>query len=239
MSLGRFGKVGNKYSANDQEFLTRVKDRYASKGFRADLHLMDSKVEDVKQEISVGFHPTLGQPTLTEIKAFVTVNFPNMNPDWRTLRPGDGYIKVAIESNADRILVEDYSKIPPAFKSIGTAMYKEASSGSIWALNKEGDSLVLVRQSEEVAPEDIKAFEAVKIGDFVLTPLGKGEVLAKSASKVSVKLAENVIRDFSPRDITAQYDLNKERSMLTDYYTKAYGIPEFAKALTEDYGRKG
>jgi len=237
MTFGNFGKVGNRFSADDERFLSSVKTRLSKKGHRADLHLADSFVDEGRQFIEIGYHPNVGKPSEVEIRAFTEVYFPQMKIDWGTLKTAENRIQISLISNSERIPVEDFSKIPPAFEAIGTGIYKDASSGSVWNLEKSGDGLVLIRQKEEVLPEDLKNFEDVRIGDRVLTPLGHGEVVDKAARNVTVKFAQGDVREFAPRDIKAFYNQNQEKAYLKDYYSKAYGIKDFADDLVKDYGR--
>lgn len=234
MKIGQFGKVGNKFSADDATFLDRIKSRLASRGHRADLHLVSNK--QGSNHVTIGFHDHVGTPTEVEIKAFVAANFPELKIDWRTLSRTANTVELELVDDSEKLPVESLDKIPPAFTAMGTCLYKEAGTEAVWNLQKDGENLVLVRQRPEFSPSDMASFQNIKVGDYVLTTLGRGEVVDKVASALTVKFASGDVREFAPHEIKAHYDASKEKKMLKEYYTKAYGDAAFAEALTKDYG---
>lgn len=230
--IGKFGSIDNKFSVDDVGFLRNLKNKIAARGHRPDIYLVSSKVEGTEQVIEVGFHPHVGKPNEQELRAFVERNYPQTKINWKTLQDtGNNRLRFSIVSDAEVIPVSSVDRIPPAFTPIGTGIYKRASDESVWHLRKEGEDLILVRQYEDTPPDDLK------VGTPVLTSLGEGVIVDKSASSIDVKFNSGEIRTFAPKDVFALYDRRKEKKLLEEYYEKAFANKEFAKSLVMDYGR--
>jgi hypothetical protein len=125
--------------------------------------------------------------------------------------------------------------IPPEFVAIGTGIYKRAVDSTvneIWTLKRSEDGLLLYRNNDDI---EVKADEGdLKAGDIANTPYGPGRILRFDDYGNAFVQIGNQKRLVAGKEL-GMYSVEKEKKLLTDYYSEAYGDADFASALTKDY----
>ena len=208
--------------------------RREERGYRVDLHLEGSqKINSRKQMIRIGFDPQLGQPGDEDVDGFVRVSFPGFSVNWKRANYDPSGFEAEIRYREEAVPVASLKDIPAGFmrKATATYMKKEADGQfSVWRLEKSADGLLLVRDQDEqmIEPEAAEGME----NHLVRTPEGNGIVIQIIGDKATVRMANGNDKEFGIEKLST-YDISKERSELVDYYTKAYGDPEYAKELAE------
>jgi hypothetical protein len=171
--------------------------------------------------------------------ALVAQSYPTHEIDWELVEVDSdlGVVLLTLQPSTEVVPISSISEIPPEFKSIGTGLYKRAADATgnvqeIWTLKRGDDGLVLYRNNDDV---EIEAKEdGFKAGDVANTPYGPGRILRFDEMGNAFVQVGNKKRLVAAKELGI-YSIEKEKKKLTDYYSEAYGDPEFAKALTERY----
>jgi hypothetical protein len=222
------------------EFVSTLKKKLAERNHRADLDLSTrSKVVEGSFTAEIKFDPQLGYPTDKDLMTLVAQSYPTHEIDWDLLQVDDelGVISLMLEPSVEVLPLASIKEIPPEFTSIGTGLYKRATDTNgtvmeIWSLKKTDDGLALFKSPDdlEITAEE----EGFKAGDVVNTEYGPGRIVRfddLGNAFVQVGSKKHLV---GAADLT-DYDLDKEKTQLTQYYTEAYGDPDFAKRLVEEY----
>jgi len=226
-----------------REFVNSVRDVMAKKGYRADLVLVGSMKSGDYDYIEIKYNTDLGYPTEKDLMSLVSNNFKNRSIDWGTVSvdSDEGTISINLAASVDVIPLESISKIPPSFVSIGTALYRRAldSSGDtheIWSLKKdENGDFALYKNCDDIETTAESGAENEFIaGDIVDTEYGPGKIIRFDDLGNAIVLVGSK-RHLVAADEMQTYNVDKEKQKLIDYFTQAYGDPNFAKALVEKY----
>lgn len=222
------------------EFVTGLKAALAKRGYRADLEIStDAKSTVSRFTASVPFDKELGHPAEEDLMALVAQSYPTHEIDWELVEVDSDYgvVLLTLQPSTEMVPVKSISEIPPEFKSIGTGLYKRAADATgnvheIWTLKRGDDGLMLYRNNDDVEIEAKE--EGFKAGDVANTPYGPGRILRFDEMGNAFVQVGNKKRLVAAKELGI-YSIEKEKKKLTDYYTEAYGDPEFAKALTDKY----
>lgn len=250
---------GNKFSADQERFLDNLAAGLRTRGYRADIKASRQPyVSEGQHYLDVEFSSFLGHPKFEHLQAFVADQLPQCE-----IRRDDinlvssTLLRVGIQVKEDRIPLTSARAVPPAFKSIGTGLYRKAGDDhSIWALENDGNggySLVRKRgeESEPVFGELPRTASAeLSVGDRVKTPDGIGRLLSfDRAGNPIVDLdggrflyrRAQVIKDMPtsvpglPPDHRSnefhKFRRSREQSYEADFYAKVFGDSEFANQL--------
>jgi len=222
------------------EFVSGLKAALSKRGYRADLVISTTAKSTVSRfRASVPFDTNLGHPSEEDLMGLVAQSYPTHEIDWELVEVDSdlGLVLLTLEPSTEIIPVNSISEIPPEFKSIGTGLYKRAVDASgnvheVWTLKRGDDGLVLFRNNDDV---EIEAKEdGFKAGDIANTPYGPGRILRFDDHGNAFVQVGNKKRLVAGKELGV-YSIEKEKKKLTDYYSEAFGDPEFAKALTENY----
>jgi len=225
------------------EFVTGLKAALSKRGYRADLEISTAAKSTVSRfSASVPFDTQLGHPSEEDLMALVAQSYPMHEIDWELVEvdSDNGTVLLNLQPSTEVVPIQSISEIPPEFKSIGTGLYKRAADASgnvqeVWTLKRGDDGLVLYRNHDDVEIEAKE--EGFKAGDVANTPYGPGRILRFDDTGNAFVQVGNKKRLVAAGEL-GMYSLDKEKKKLTDYYTEAYGDPEFAKALTENYNTR-
>jgi hypothetical protein len=223
------------------EFVTGLKAALAKRGHRADLAIStDAKSTANRFTASVPFDVQLGHPAEEDLMTLVAQSYPNHEIDWEMVQVDSdlGVVLLTLEPSTEVVPIASISEIPPEFKSIGTGLYKRAADASgnvqeIWTLKRGDDGLMLYRNNDDVEIEanDDSDFKA---GDVANTPYGPGRIIRfDELGNAFVQVGNN--KRLVAAGELGIYSIEKEKKKLTEYFSEAYGDPEFAKALTDNY----
>jgi len=222
------------------EFVTGLKAVLAKRGYRADLQIStQAKSTASRFSAAVPFDVQLGHPSEDDLMALVAQAYPMHEIDWELVEvdSDNGVVLLNLQPATEVVPIKSISEIPPEFKSIGTGLYKRAADASgnvheIWTLKRGDDGLVLYRNNDDVEIE--AKDEGFKAGDVATTPYGPGRILRFDDMGNAFVQVGNNKRLVAGKELGI-YSIEKEKKKLTDYYAEAYGDPEFARALTENY----
>lgn len=207
------------------------KSQMEKRGYRADM-IVEGQVSRGMKKISVriGFDSKMGRPTDQQVESLVASKFPGHDIDWSTASFDEHGFVATIRPRVDRIPVESTKNIPAGFVRVAAATYtrKQADSFSVWQLEKGGEGLELVRVSDESVQPESTVLPAV--GRFVHTPDGDGIIASIKGSKVQVRAFDGTEHEHELKAVNL-YKPEEEKSKLIEYYTKAYGDPEYARKL--------
>jgi hypothetical protein len=242
MNLKRLQKISHRLNRDKtevaQEFVSGLKAALAARGHRADLSLAtDARSTLGSFRASIAFDPQLGHPTDKDVVTVTAQEYPNHDINWELAEVDSeaGIVLIQLEPSTEVIPVESISKIPPDFKSIGTGLYKRAideTANEIWTLKRTDDGLALYRSPDDIEVTADK--DALKAGDIANTPYGPGRILRFDDVGNAFVQIGNSQRLVAAKEL-GMYSIEKEKKKLSDYYSEAYGDPDFAKALVEDY----
>ena len=151
--------------------------------------------------------------------------------------PELGSIRLVLEPSKEVVPVKGFKDIPPEFKAIGTGLFSRKADINgdvleIWELKKDESGYALYRRQDdtEILATDKTEYVA---GDVVSTPEGPGKfVKYDEMGNAIVEVAGR--RRMVAADSMFDYDINKEKQKLYQYYAEVYG-EEFAKQLVDDY----
>ena len=227
--------------AND--FVVGLKAALSKRGYRADLQIStNAKSTANKFSASVPFDTQLGHPSEEDLITLVAQAYPTHEIDWELVEVDSdlGLVLLNLQPSTEVVPVTSISEIPPEFTSIGTGLYKRAvdTSGKvqeIWTLKRGDDGLMLYRNNNDVEIEAKE--EGFKAGDVANTPYGPGRILRFDEMGNAFVQVGNKKRLVAGKEL-GMYSIDKEKNKLTQYYSEAYGDPEFAKALTENYTKR-
>jgi len=222
------------------DFVTGLKAALAKRGYRADLQISTEAKSTISRfSAAVPFDTQLGHPSEEDLMTLVAQAYPTHEIDWDLVEvdSDNGIVLLQLQPSTEVVPVHSISEIPPEFKSIGTGLYKRAADASgnvheIWTLKRGDDGLVLYRTNDDVEIE--AAEDTFKAGDVANTPYGPGRILRFDDKGNAFVQVGNKKRFVAGNELGI-YSIEKEKKKLTDYYSEAYGDPEFAKALTEKY----
>jgi len=242
--LKRLQAISHRLHRNESEvaseFVSGLKSALAKRGYRADLQITtDARSTVHRFTASVPFDPNLGHPSENDLITLVAQSYPDHEIDW-DLTEVDGDLAVvmlSLEPSTEVIPLQSISEIPPEFKPIGTGLYKRAVDvtgdvNEVWTLKRNDDGLVLYRNNDDV---EISAKEdGLKACDIADTPYGPGRIIRFDDAGNAFVQVGNKNRLVAAKEL-GMYSIDKEKTKLTEYYSEAYGDPEFAKALTNNY----
>jgi hypothetical protein len=242
MNLKRLQKISHRLNRDKtevaEEFVSGLKKALGARGYRADLALStDAKSTQRSFRASVAFDPQLGHPSDKDVVTLIAQAYPTHEINWDLAQVDSdaGIVLIQLEPSTEVIPVESITKIPPEFKSIGTGLYKRAvdeTANEIWTLKRTDDGLALFRNQDDLEVTADK--EGLKAGDIANTPYGPGRIVRFDEVGNAFVQIGNKQRLVAAKEL-GMYSIEKEKKKLTDYFSEAYGDPDFAKALTEDY----
>jgi len=233
-------RLHNDRTSVASEFVTGLKAALGKRGYRADLELSTEAKSTISRfSAAVPFNKELGHPSEEDLMSLVAQSYPTHEIAWDLVEvdSDNGIVLLQLEPSTEVVPVKSISEIPPEFTSIGTGLYKRAADASgnvqeIWTLKRGDEGLMLYRNNDDIEIESKE--DGFKAGDVANTPYGPGRILRFDDMGNAFVQVGNKKRLVAAKEL-GMYSVEKEKKKLTDYYTEAYGDPEFAKALTEKY----
>lgn len=237
-------KVGSKGELQN-EFVASLKDYLDSRGYRADLKIINASKKHVANKpfpVEICYNPSFEFPEEQDLMALVSTAYPEHQIDWNTVEVDskEGTIVAMINPSEEVIPLRSVRDIPSEFRAVGTGIFKRQADASgkafeIWELKKSSDGLALIRRNQEaeIVASDDNEFKA---GDVVNTPEGPGKLLKfDDAGNAFVQVGSR--KRLVAADVLKKYDFNSEKGKLLQYYTEIYG-EEYAQELVKQYGDK-
>jgi hypothetical protein len=242
MNLKRLQAISHRVNKDKSEvaknFVSGLKEALAKRGHRADLTISsDAKSMAGRFTASVPFDVELGHPSEEDLVTLVAQSYPTHEIDWELAEVDAdlGVVLLSLQPSTEVIPISNISAIPPEFTAIGTGLYKRAVDSTVnevWTLKRVDDGLALFRNQDDIEVKADK--DALKAGDIANTPYGPGRIIRFDDYGNAFVQIGNKKRLVAAKEL-GMYSIEKEKKKLTDYYTEAYGDPEFAKALTKEY----
>lgn len=224
-----------------QDIMKKMHEINRSRGYRADLKLITSAKNTTGTfSAYVKFDHNLGYPSERDVMSIVSRSYPKHQIDWETIEVNatDGMVAITLAPSVEVLPLESIKKIPSEFISIGAGIYKRAADSSgkvmeIWTLKKTDNGLSLFRNQDDVeVTADNK--DGFKTGDVVNTPQGPGRIMRfDDLGNAFVQVAGK--QHLVAADELEEYDVDKEKAKLVDYYTEAYGDRAYAELLVKKY----
>jgi len=236
-------KVNHHQNLATKEALAAVRSKLRERGYRADMQFAVTAHQSTgRVNAELRFEPELGHPDEHDLVALVAQEMPDYEIEWETINvdPSMGVIYLNLEPSVEMVPIKSMSDIPSEFVSIGTALYKRASTPSsdsyeIWSLKKTDNGLALFNTKETVVTAEDES-QGYKSGDVVNTPYGPGKVVRfDDLGNAFVQIGKTV-RLVAEKDM-GEYSISKEKQKLADFYAQIYG-PEYAALLVKEYGEK-
>lgn len=222
------------------EFVSVLKRKLAERKHRADLSLATGAKNTAGNfTAEVKFEASLGYPHEDDLMVLVAQAYPTHEIRWDMVDvdPDYGLVTLMLSPSTEVVPVSDLNSIPPSWTPIGAGLFKKSanSSGSIqeiWSLKKSEDGgLALYRTDDDIT---VTADDGFKAGDVVNTPQGVGIIESfDDLQNAYIKIGQK-IHMICAAEMT-KYDIDSEKTKLQDYFNVAYGSPEYAKKMTEDY----
>ena len=201
-------------------------------GHRLDmtLHASADTYGGKRKKVRIGFNNQLGNPSDQDVEGFARAHFPGFVPFWKSASFGQSFLDIELRAYEERIPVAGIKELPEGFERVATATYRrieaDGKTFSVWRLEKDAEGLSLIREKNENAPV---AAPKVQGGQWVNTPDGPGQVVSASGNSVRVKFRDETQREYPLRTVATLS--TEEQKKLFDYYSQAFGDPEFAKKL--------
>lgn len=221
-----------------QDIMKGLRAHLEKRGYRADLKLVTaSKNTEGSFHAEVKFRADLGFPAEQDLMAIVAQSYPQHQIEWETAEvdANAGIVLLNLNQSVECVPISSMKEIPSEFVSIGAGIYKRAADTTgqvmeIWKLKKDdAGSLALYRNHDDV--EVTASDEEFRAGDVVNTPYGCGKITRfDDLGNAFVQIGNKM--HLVAADEVQDYDINKERKALTDYYAQAVGDTDFANALT-------
>lgn len=253
-----------------EEFFQNLDAALRPNGFRPDIRVHANRAhrrEDVPHTcIDVQYNPQIGVPSPQDLQAAVEHALPGKEADITMTAITDqhhGWLSVPIRHPEDRIVIASASRLPEGFHHVAGGIYCKADAppGVRWQLERDAESgaLALVRVEDEPSMGDFER-QAVAIqsrpvvGDAVVTPDGRGILVARSANgepvveisgqrfsyhHAQVQRVEVGDPGSAPSFKPGEYDGARERAYQRRFYKEVYGDDKFADGLTRDFGGAG
>lgn len=225
------------------EIINSIKSYLDQKGYRADLCLVSryKPVESHTFPVEIRYNAEFKYPNEKDLMALVAESYKGYEIDWLTadVDTNEGLIRLDLKPSIEIIPIANIKEIPPEFIAVGTGIFKRKASASgdvmeIWELKKDGNNFSLVRKMDDM---DITAKDedGFKTGDAVETPEGVGRIVRfDEVGNALVQIGSQ--KRLVAKDDLRTYKVDQEKSKLVQYFTEAYGDPEFARALVEEHG---
>ena len=221
------------------EFVSTLRKKLSARKHRADLSLAtDARNTAGTFSATIKFEASLGYPSEDDLLVMVAQSYPTHEIRWDAINVDEDYglVTLMLAPSTEAIPIESISAVPEAFVSLGAGLFKRAANASgsiqeIWSLKKGEDGLALYRTNDDI---EITADDnGFKNGDVVNTPYGVGLVesfddLGNAYVMVGNKKHMVCASEMKP------YDQDAEKTKLSDYFSTAYGSPEYGKSLVED-----
>jgi len=219
--------------------LRTLKQKLAERKYRADLKLITAAKNTTGTfDAVVKFNPTLGYPSEDDLMSITSQSYPKHQINWELIdvAENNGTVALVLEPAIEVLPIKSLKEIPQEFVSIGAGIYKKAADAAgniteIWKLKKDDSGFVLYRTEDdfEVEAEREDAFRA---GDVVMTEFGPGKI------KKFDDFGNAIVQVGSKKHLVAaadlkDYNIDKERKALQDYYTQMYGDSQFAAELVK------
>lgn len=229
---------------------------------RSDMYVSDVRhIDDIKCAVLVGFSENLGNPTPDDISRFVHDEFGGRvvaQMSSAKILNDDSAVYLVLSANAP---TRPYSDINDMVM-IASSMYSEPGTNHIWAVVDSGTNKYLMRQVGEnigdivaarkqmvsrhqprfATTKSVTAALMVESGDTVkfMSPQNailhgvvsstSGDKVVVSANGSSYTVSKDAVLQIVDRPSSV---VNKEKNVLKDYFSKAFGDPSYAELLTK------
>lgn len=232
------GSFDEDYKNMKDEVYTEMGDFFKGKAYRQDLHMVvDGSQKDCVVTAEVKFNSQLGFPSEEDLMALVATNMPNYQLDWETVEADTdaNSLNLTLKRSAEVLPLNSIKDIPAEFTSIGTGIFRRSVTASgkvyeIWDLVRDDDGLSLQRRSSD---SDVIDGDDILEGAVVETPYGVGRVASIDEENCTAVVQIGKYKRIVAQDEIKEYDQNKDRKKLIEYYTSVYG-KEYAELLLRD-----
>ena len=236
-NLKRLQKISHRVNYDQTElateFITGLKASLAKRGYRADLSIAtDARNTAGTFTASIRFDTSLGHPTEDDLVSLAASSYSTHEIDWELAEvdSDQGLILLSLKPSVEMIPIKSLNEIPPEFKSIGTGIYKRAVDSTvseIWELKRGEEGLFMYRKNDDM---EVKAEEGLRAGDCVTTPEGLTGRIIRFDGETAFVQCGNRKRLFCAKEL-APYKMEKEKTLLKQYFSQMYGDENFADAL--------
>lgn len=236
------------------------RNRSAGRPARSDLFISDLQaIDNSKCRVLVGYFGQREVPTIAQVEEFFHTTFGNKivaQMSSAEAHPENSAISVLVNLNTPTRPLADINDMV----KISNGVYMDDKTSNLWQVVDAGSNKYITRQSQENIWEIVQArkarhsnkdakFATIKTaapmalaGDTVkfMSPenvllMGEVSTINDTKAKISANGQSYSIDRHSIIQIIdrASSNVQSDKSTLEDYFTKAYGSPEFAKQLTD------
>lgn len=239
-----------------------VAQRSSEKGLpaRSDLYVADHHdMDSTKCRLLLGYSSELGTPSMRNVEDFVEYTFNgkiHTKNETAQLHKAESAVSVICTLHTSTRSLSDSSSL----RKIAGDTFADDNTGHLWRVVSDGSQKFLMRQTTENIADIVAArhekhlsrnattFNNIKIGAPIplvgdqvkfMSPdnvILFGEVVKLSdesaiikANGSDIKVDRHAILEITDR---SKKEIADEKDMLKDFFTKAYGSPEFAAELS-------
>lgn len=248
------------------KILDRLGERVTEKNLppRSDMQIVDIRpIDSMKANVLIAYETQVGTPpTLSQLERFVSATFDKRiiaHTETAQIHEADSAISVCLSLNLDTRPVTDAT----VMRRVATNGYFDEATGHVWQVVDNGTQKHLIRRTDDNIAEIIQARmerksrksatfaqvrqaapmlsegDTVRFFDGVLPVVGKitsisDDNVSVSANGKSFSVARESVFNVVERAPSA---VSGDKSTLEDYFSRAYGNPEYARKLVNKLNR--